>query len=122
MVHMRISALAVEDPQLAQAVRYVQENIAEPFSVQALLEHVNVSRRWLEYAFQKWLRRTPHAFICEMRVAHAQKLLTSSDDLSFSEVARACGFSSNKRLNVVFRRVAGISPREYRDEHQKKTI
>ena len=115
------NVIAVDDPQLAKAVRFVQENISEPFGVQALLQHTNVSRRWLEYAFQKWLRRTPHAFICEMRVAHAQKLLANSDDLSFSDVARACGFSSNKRLNVVFRRVTGKAPREYRDEQRQQT-
>ena len=113
------NVLAVDDPQLAKAVRFVQENISEPFGVQSVLQHTNVSRRWLEYAFQKWLRRTPHAFICEMRVAHAKKLLSSSDELSYSDIARACGFSSNKRLNVVFRRVTGVAPREYREEQRK---
>ena len=114
--------LAVEDPQLARAVSFIQKNISEPFGVQVVLEHAGVSRRWLEYAFQKWLHRTPHAFISEMRVSHAKKLLTSSEDFTYSEVARACGFLSNKRLNVVFRRVAGMSPREYREEQQKKNI
>jgi len=116
------NVLAVEDPQLAKAVRFIQENVGQPFGVQAVLEHSNVSRRWLEYAFQKWLRRTPHAFICETRVAHAQKLLASSDELSYSEIARACGFSSNKRLNVVFRRITGVAPREFRETQRKQSV
>ena len=113
--------LAIEDPQLSRAVHFIQDNVGKPFGVQEVISHTNVSRRWLEYAFQKWLRRTPHGFICETRVAHAQKLLASSDELSYSDVARACGFSSNKRLNVVFRRVTGISPREFRESHLKAT-
>ena len=107
---------AVEDPYVARAARYVRDHIAEPFGVEALVEHVEVSRRWLEQSFAKTLHCTPHEYICKMRVQAAKQMLVGHPDATLREVAVACGFHDARRFRLVFLRTEGITPIAYRKQ------
>jgi AraC-like DNA-binding protein len=53
------------------------------------------------------------AYLAEYRVARAQAMLDSSD-LSITEVAHAAGFCDQSYFGLVFRRLTGMTPGEYR--------
>jgi AraC-like DNA-binding protein len=40
--------------------------------------------------------------------------------MNVSEVMYACGFSNAASFSTVFKKMYGMSPREYMNEHQKK--
>ena len=110
--------VTVEDPDIATAVRFIREHVDEWFGVERLLKFLPVSRRWLERQFKQHLGRTPNEFIYYTRVQRAKQLLTGPKKLSLKEVADACGFSETRRLRLVFRRITGSTPAEYRRAHQ----
>jgi LacI family transcriptional regulator len=108
--------IADDDPELAEALRLLREKIEEPLSVERLLGLLPMSRRKLERRFRAALGRTPLEEIHRLKIERAKELLTLSD-LSQSEIASRLGFSSADRLRLVFRKLTGISPSEYRDRY-----
>ncbi|HYE32440.1 MAG TPA: DNA-binding transcriptional regulator [Methylomirabilota bacterium] len=108
--------VGVSDPELSAALRFIHDNISKPIGVDDILRTISMSRRWLEYAFQKNLRTTPIAYIAQLRVKRARSLLGASNKLKLKQVAVDCGFRDTRHLNVVFQRVTGVSPREFRKQ------
>jgi len=106
--------VAVDDPELSQAVRFIRDHLGRPFTVEDLLGEVPVSRRWLEYRFRERFGRSPYEYICEARVERAKQLLLGAERLSAEEIARACGFSGARNLRLVFERLTGTTPAQYR--------
>ncbi|NOX53885.1 MAG: AraC family transcriptional regulator, partial [Planctomycetes bacterium] len=105
---------AIENPHVAAAVRFIREHIDEVFGIDALVRHTSVSRRYLHYHFRRCLGCTPHQYINRARVARAKKLLTEPKRHTLQQIACACGFREPRRLRIVFRRVTGMTPAEYR--------
>jgi LacI family transcriptional regulator len=105
--------VAIDDPHLAQAVRFIRAHGCQPLAVKMLLAQAEVSRRTLEQKFQRALGRTPHEEIVRVRIDQARQLLARTD-LSMPEVAARSGFSNAERLSVVFKEQTGFSPTQYR--------
>jgi LacI family transcriptional regulator len=105
--------VAIDDPHLAQAVRFIRAHACQPLAVKTLLAQAQVSRRTLEQKFRRALGRTPHEEIVRVRIGHARQLL-SRTDLSMPEIAARAGFSNAERLSVVFKEQTGVSPTVYR--------
>jgi LacI family transcriptional regulator len=106
--------LAVEDPKLRAAVEYVRAHCDRPLGVDEVAGAAGASRRWLEYAFRRLLRRSPREFIDQARVERAKRLLLDPCRPKLAKVARACGFSGSRPFNAAFRRVTGQTPRQFR--------
>ncbi|MEA2068574.1 MAG: helix-turn-helix domain-containing protein, partial [Verrucomicrobiota bacterium] len=107
--------LQVKDAIVAKALQFIQDHVSEPIKVEDLLKHVFVSRTLLERKFRTELDRTPLVEIRRQRVRRARQLL-SDTNLSISEIAEACGFSSDIRLSTVFKEITGRSPSSFRKE------
>lgn len=105
---------AIENPHVAAAVRFIREHVDEAFGIETLARHTSVSRRYLHYHFNRCLGCTPHRYVNRARVARAKQLLAQPEKLPLQEIARACGFSEPRRLRLVFERVTGVAPAEYR--------
>lgn len=114
-IHARRSTefLAIDEPNLALAVRFIRDHASDPITVADILKAVAVSRRELERGFQRVLSRTPAAEIRRVHLERAKNLL-SNTDLAIPDVARNSGFGSPEYLAQVFRREIGVSPLKYR--------
>lgn len=106
--------VAVDHPEIAAAVRYLQEHVREPFGIERLVQVVGRSRRWLTEHFRASLGCTPYEYICRVRVQEAQRLLETEPTLRLHEVAERCGFSETRNLRHVFERLTGTSPARHR--------
>jgi len=56
----------------------------------------------------------PYDYLSRRRVERAKKLLVAPGRIKFYNVAKACGLPSVDRMRLVFQRVTGITPLEYR--------
>jgi AraC family transcriptional regulator len=63
--------------------------------------------------FRESTGTTPHQYVMQRRIAHAEKLL-SANQLGVAEIAVACGFSSQAHLTLAFKKQTGMTPAEYR--------
>ena len=105
--------LAIEDEDVAAAVRFIRAHKGRALSVQDVLDNVPVSRRSLYRKFEETMGRS---LAQEIRLAHieqAKRLLTTTD-WSVARIAEASGFAGATRFGIVFRRLTGLTPSAYR--------
>jgi LacI family transcriptional regulator len=107
------SMFAVEEPIVTAALHYIRNHLAEPLKVSCIAAELTVRRRELEERFRTLLGRSVLDEIHRVRMDRAKELLASAD-LSVSTVAEQSGFSTSERMAKVFRKVAGLSPGEFR--------
>ncbi len=108
---------AIEDPRLAEAVRFIREHACQGIRVDDVLEHVSMSRSMLQRLFQKSLRKTILDAIIEVRLQRVRELLAQTE-LSLEEIADRTGFSYPEYLSTCFRKRDGKTPSAYRREAQ----
>ena len=111
------NVLAVDDPDIAAAARFIREKAILPIRVDDVLDSVGISRRKLELGFQRAFGRTPQKEIWRVRVQNAKILLEQTSD-KMPRIAARSGFSNAGRLNLVFRRETGMSPYAWRKHHR----
>jgi AraC family transcriptional regulator len=56
---------------------------------------------------------TPHQYFLRLRIEKAQSLM-KDQSLRIIDIAESCGFTSQSQFSRVFRRVVGVTPRQYR--------
>ena len=114
--------IAVEDPHVAKAARYINEHLRDDFSIDELKKITGISRRGFERRFKECLGCTPHHYISRARVQRAKELLVDPEQLPMKQIAPACGFSNTQHFRLVFQRLTGISPADYRQANTSKRI
>ncbi len=107
------SQLTVDDKDLAAAIRYIRDHACDPCSVRDVMEHVKVTRRWLERKFVDKVGRTPYEEILRVRIEQSKRMLLQLD-LSVDDIAGQCGYTATSNFNRVFRKVTGITPAVFR--------
>jgi LacI family transcriptional regulator len=107
------SLLAVDDPLILAALNYIRDHLDDRIRIKDMADELVVRRRHLEEKFRSVLKRSVLTEISRARVEKAKELLADAD-LQMSDVARQAGFFSAQRMATIFRRFAGMSPREYR--------
>ncbi|HEX7897850.1 MAG TPA: DNA-binding transcriptional regulator [Planctomycetota bacterium] len=110
-VHARQSTdiLAVEDREVAAAMRFIREHACDGITVEDVLRAVPLSRRVLERRFRKVARRTPHEEILRLRLERVKQLLAESD-LSLERISTLAGFAHPEYMSVAFKREVGVTP------------
>ena len=112
--------LAIEDPDIAAAVRFIRENAMSNINVGDILRKVPISRRMLESRFKRILGRTPHQEINRLRIERVKRLLVETD-LPLAVIAARTGFQHDEYLSVAFRKTVGMPPSKYRQTGQVRS-
>ena len=89
------------------------EHITDTLSIEQLASAVSVSRRTFSRLFSKYAKVTPSAFVEQVRVDTARKLLEETD-APLKTVAFNCGFHSATHMRAIFFRRLNVTPRQYR--------
>jgi len=105
--------LAVDHPDLVQAVGFIRDHATKSIHVEDVLRAVPISRRTLERAFQESLGRSPADEIRRVRLERAKQLLATTD-MPIPKVAVASGFGNGGYLATVFKQATGMTPLKYR--------
>jgi transcriptional regulator GlxA family with amidase domain len=110
--------IAYESPSdggtpIGRLTEWIESNLSGDLSLPALARRAAMSTRTLCRRFHEQVGETPAAWIARARVAHAQRLLETTDR-SVEEVATAVGLRSSTVLRDHFARVLGPTPGGYR--------
>jgi AraC-like DNA-binding protein len=90
---------------------YVAEHFRDDISIDDLANLANVSRYHFIRAFHTTFGMPPHAYINQVRLQHARKLLLAGRNAG--EAATESGFYDQSRLNRLFKRAYGVTPARY---------
>ncbi|MGB0258236.1 MAG: substrate-binding domain-containing protein [Coraliomargarita sp.] len=105
--------LAIGDPALNSAIRFIRDNIRKPIQVSDIADAVQLSRRALERRFASALGHSPAREISNARLTLAKKLLRETR-LSIADIAAKSGYSTPEYMVRVFQKDSGLSPVKYR--------
>jgi len=116
-VHERQSTdiLAIDDPLIADAVRFIRDHACEGIGVGDVLREIPLSRSVLQRRFRRVFGQTANDMIVQMRLRRAQDLLIGTD-LSIARIAEIAGFRYQRYLGAVFRKKLGVTPFKYRQQ------
>ncbi len=109
--------LAIDDPDLTAAVRYIREHACQGISVQDVLDQVPLSRTLMERKFRKYLGHSPQAEIRAVQLRRVQQLLAETL-LRLERIAELAGYKYVEYMSVAFKRATGLIPGHYRREAQ----
>ncbi|MBN2554139.1 MAG: helix-turn-helix transcriptional regulator [Spirochaetales bacterium] len=99
--------------KLKAAVDYIQEHYRETIRLEQLVNHLGISQSRLIQLFKKNTGKTPIHYINQVKVNHAKDLLLSSGK-TIKETAFALGFQDEFYFSRVFKKLEGISPRDFK--------
>lgn len=114
-VHARQSTdlLAVEDEEVAKALRFIRENACNGICVDDVLDQLTLSRRALEKRFRSAVGRPLHAEIRRVQIERVKELLATTD-FKLDRIAEIAGFSSAQYLAGLFHKVVKMTPGSWR--------
>jgi len=107
--------LAIDDADVAYALRFIRENACRGINVSDVLSQVPLSRRALESRFRKTTGRTPHEEITRLRINRVKQLLCETN-LTLTEIAARTGFRHDEYLSVAFKKIVGVPPSKFRQD------
>jgi LacI family transcriptional regulator len=116
IVRRSTDTIAVDNPYVSMAARYMHDNLCMNLTVDLILKQVPISRRLLEKLFRTYLGCSPHDYLCRLRVEKAKDLLTASPRKKMQRIAKECGFATPDRMRLVFRHWTGMNPTQYRQK------
>ncbi|OJA40153.1 AraC family transcriptional regulator [Burkholderia ubonensis] len=98
-------------PAIGDVLRTIDASFAQPLNLDTLAAVAGLSVSRFTARFRSEVGLSPHRYLCLVRVRCAQDLLRAG--LAPSVVATEVGFFDQSHLCRHFRRVLGITPRDY---------
>lgn len=99
--------------RIERMTRYVGEHYHEPLTVAAIAAAVGLHPNYAMQRFHRLTGMRLWAYVTQLRIAHAQRLLLSGD-AKMIDIALEAGFGSASRFYAAFRQHAGCTPRQFR--------
>lgn len=99
--------------RIGEAISYMEDNWSRNITNEILANIAHMSERNFSRIFLGATGRSPTDYLIRLRISRASEILIHSD-LNVTEIAFRCGFDDSNYFARQFRKVIGLSPREYR--------
>jgi transcriptional regulator GlxA family with amidase domain len=109
------------DELVYQAQTYIEQNLTEKISFEELASKLAVSRRNFDRRFIKATGNTPLEYWQRVKVEAAKANLEKGRK-SILEVMYEVGYSDDKAFREVFKKIAGISPLDYKAKYNREAV
>lgn len=108
----QIARAGAQPAALRRALRYIDDNAAEPIGLEDIARAARLSPRGLQDLFRRALHDTPTGRLRTVRLAAARSDLTAADasDTSVAQIAHKWGFASPARFAGYYRSAYGEAP------------
>lgn len=106
---------------VSRAKKFMETNYASPIALADICAAVNLSPTYFHTLFTGTCNQTPHAYLTDVRISAAKKLLWSSD-VSISEIAEQTGFANQQYFSKVFKEKTGTAPGAYRKSFRRRYL
>ena len=101
-----------------RAKAYIEEHFHEPVTLERIAAIVHWDKFYLSHQFSAAFSVSPINYLLQLRITHSKRLLCDTD-YSITQIAESSGFSSQNYFTQAFKKLVGVSPRAYRQKHQK---
>jgi two-component system response regulator YesN len=118
--HMDQQWNAHKSPHIKKIVRealvYIRNNVQNSeLSIREVAKIVHMNPTYFGQVFKKELDKSFNEYLAELRIKEAKRLLLDLDDKVY-EIAQRTGFNSTHYFNVLFKKMTGQTPNDYRNQ------
>ena len=103
-----------------KAIEFIQNNYHNSIKVTDIADYLCLNRSYLTSIFQNNLNMSPQKFLIKFRITKAAELLYNTD-LPIGNIAYSCGYSDPLAFSKAFKKIKGVSPKEYRNTKKETT-
>ena len=104
--------------QVRRSLDYIARFYEYPLTVKQIAAKAGQSLHYFSRLFHREIGMPPITYLNRHRIEQAKGLLEMSNK-SIEEIAHTVGFADPDYFARAFRKIAGVSPRQYRSEKQK---
>jgi AraC family transcriptional regulator len=108
--------------KLYRVIEYIMENLEGSPTLEEMAKVVNLSPYYFARQFKAATGSAPYQFVITRRIERAQHLLRTSGGLGLAEVAFRSGFANQSHFCLHFKRIAGVTPRRFRENETGRTM
>ena len=94
------------------AIQYINSNLSSDLSLNTVASTLSFSPIHFHNFFKSATGKTLREYVEACRIKKAAELLLTTE-LTLTDIATRCGFSSQSYFSFVFKRHTGLTPREY---------
>lgn len=94
-------------------VQYLDRNIKSQIRLDDVAKQFHISRAHLIHLFKFEFGLTPYDYFLKQKIKVAEKLIRESD-MQIQQIASELAFSDSHHFSTSFKKIYGISPKEYR--------
>lgn len=111
----------LRDFYIKEALSFIEQNFQNDITVEEIAACCGLNRSYFGKIFHEVLGKSPQEFLISYRMTKATELLKLTS-LSIAEVGSAVGYSNQLHFSRAFKKIYGISPRQWRNENPFKRI
>ncbi|ADZ91690.1 helix-turn-helix transcriptional regulator [Marinomonas mediterranea] len=97
------------------AKKHIDQYYRDPISLDDLAALLNMSRFSFAKQFRAHFDVSPYQYVCQVRIRAAQSLIKKGHRPT--QVAGEVGFFDQSHLAKHFKKICGMTPRQYRDQY-----
>ncbi len=95
-------------------LKELEKNLSENWTIEEMANSAGVGLTRFTHHCKQLTNLTPMRYLTIRRLEMAKKILKESPDLTISEVAYTCGFTTSQYFSTVFKKHEKCSPNEFR--------
>jgi AraC-like DNA-binding protein/quercetin dioxygenase-like cupin family protein len=99
--------------RIGQAINHIDENCTKQIDLNTLAKIAHMSKRNFQRVFHEAMEVSPIEYLIQKRIAKAMELL-SNHKISIIQIAYQTGFNDSNYFTRQFRKIVGITPRQFR--------
>ena len=106
---------------IKEALYYIVQNYKYKLSIKQIADYVSFAPNYLEFLFQKHLKKPINKYIQHYRFQKASDLLLTTN-MSIGDIAVAVGLNDSQTLIRLFKSKANITPKQYRNTNRLNSV
>ncbi len=106
----------IREEYVRKALEYIKMNYSRKISISEIAHNVGLDRSYLYSLFSEFLNTSPQEYLIGYRMEKACDLMRAPS-LAIGDIARSVGYDDPFMFSKAFRKVKGLSPREYRSHN-----
>ncbi len=99
---------------MAEACLYISHNCTQPLTLDDVAKKIGISKSYFSHLFKDYTQMTFVDYLTKERIRLAESMFMT-ENKKYIDIAFECGFNSVSSFNRSFKKVKGISPREFKN-------
>lgn len=110
----KVDEASKQNKHVTMSIRYMYRNLDKVLTLDALADELGLSKSYLNATFKKYTDKAPIDFFINLKMQEACKLLKATDRY-IVEISQELGYEDPYYFSRIFKKVIGVSPKEYRN-------